>query len=199
MAKKNEKNENFIQFYNDYMDAITNLAMTNKQAFRLFMFLVSHMDNANALCASYNVLTTILQISQSTLKRSISYLYNHGWIDILKSGGTNVYIINPEIAWKSYNNRKKYCKFNANIIVSQEENPQHEKDILDTSYLNNYDASNRFKHIDENFIKNVQKNREETEEILRKLEAGEFTDEEIEEMYRKGDIEDLPLEPTELC
>ena len=39
-------------------------------------------------------------------------------------GTSNVYIINQEVAWVSWDN-KKYCKFNGNMPISHKENKDY--------------------------------------------------------------------------
>ena len=143
--KPEDKNQDFIQLYRGNLDNLVALSQ-NKQAFNLFMLLMKHMDGMNALTASYTVLTEILGISDSTLKRAIKYLKDNGYLCVLKSGTSNVYVINPDIAWTSYGYQKQYCKFQSNVLLSSTEN--HE-------YLNNPKAMNRYKEINPEFVKQV--------------------------------------------
>lgn len=142
-----QKNRDFIQLYRDHIDDVARLARENPRAYDLFMILIKHMDGSNALCVSYNALTELLKVSDSTLKRAIRYLKDNGWLCVLKSGTSNVYIINPDVVWTSYGNQKQYCKFQANVLLSSSENAE---------YLNNPKATNHFKTIDNEFIKSVQ-------------------------------------------
>ena len=123
--KQNEKNGNFVQFYRDNMQAISKLAGKNPTAFQIFMFICVHMDGYNALMASYRVFEDYTGKSSRTVTRCIKDLYDGGYIDILKSGTSNVYIINQAIAWTSYGNQKQYCKFNGNILISASENKDY--------------------------------------------------------------------------
>lgn len=144
------ENKDFIQMYRDFLDDIGNLGYENPNALRLFFFITKHMDNGNALCISMNALSEILKQSRQTISKSVKYLKDDGWICVLKSGTSNIYIVNPEIAWTSYDRQKQYCKFQSNVIVTPSENAE---------YLNNMQASFRYKHIDDDFIAAVQKNK----------------------------------------
>ena len=158
-----QKNKDFIQLYRDHVDDIARLAGENYSAYKLLMLLCKHMDGTNALCASYQVLTEILEVSASTLKRAVKYLKDNGWICVLKSGTSNVYIVNPDVAWTSYSNQKQYCKFQANVLLSNSENAE---------YLNSPKATTHFKTIDNEFMKSVQANREmfeKEQEILKAM------------------------------
>lgn len=124
-VRQEQKNGNFIQFYRNNIRTIAQLAKNNSTAFDIFMFICEHMDGYNALMASYQVFMDLTGKSSSTVTRSIKYLYDNGYIDILKSGTSNVYIINQEIAWTSYGNQKQYCQFAGKILVSASENKEY--------------------------------------------------------------------------
>jgi Fe2+ or Zn2+ uptake regulation protein len=83
------------------------------------------MDNKNALACSYAVFEDYFDISKDTIRRSIKLLKDNGFIDTLKMGTSNIYIVNTEIAWTSWNNQKQYTKFNGNMLVSKKENKDY--------------------------------------------------------------------------
>ena len=123
--KQQEKNGNFVQFYRDNMQAVSKLAGKNPTAFQIFMFICEHMDGYNALMASYQVFMDYTDKGRTTCSNAIKYLYDNGFVDILKSGTSNVYVINQDIAWTSYGNQKKYCKFNGKILIAESENKDY--------------------------------------------------------------------------
>ena len=88
---------------------------------KIFFFIANHMDGYNALIASYSVFAEALGLSNSTVTRGIKYLRENGFIYIKKSGTANVYLLNPEIMWKSWSNNMKYCEFPANVIITESE------------------------------------------------------------------------------
>lgn len=120
-----QKNGNFVQFYRNHMKEVTDLAGKNRTAFQIFMFICEHMDGYNALMCSYQVFVDYTGKSRVTCSKAVKYLYDHGYLDILKSGTSNVYIINQEIAWTSYGNQKEYCQFNGKILISAKENEDY--------------------------------------------------------------------------
>lgn len=161
--KEEQKNKDFIQLYRNHIDDVTNLARQNPRAYDLFMLLCKHMDGTNALCASNVVLQEIMGgVSRATITRAVKYLKDNGWICVLKSGTSNVYIVNPDVAWTSYGNQKSYCKFQANVLLSSSENAE---------YLNNPKATTRFKTVDTEFVKNVQKKQEEFQQNAKKIKV----------------------------
>lgn len=158
-----KKNKDFIQLYRNHIDDIAMLARGNGRAYDLFLLLIKHMDGTNALCVSNKALQEILGCSKPTVCKAVNFLRDNGWICVLKSGTSNVYIVNPDVAWTSYGNQKQYCQFQASVLLSSSENAE---------YLNNPKATTHFKTVDSEFIKSVQANKERYEkecEILRAM------------------------------
>ena len=84
---------------NSMMD-IAALGSEKPSALKAFMFISQNMDANNALCVSMKELEKALELSKSTLNRAIKYLEENKWLVIHKLGTSNVYTINPYIAWK---------------------------------------------------------------------------------------------------
>ena len=157
-----QKNKDFVQVYRDHLDDIARLAGENYTAYKLLMLLCKHMDGTNALCVSNIALQELLECGKATICRAIKYLKDNGWICVLKSGTSNVYIVNPDVAWTSYGNQKKYCKFQANVILSSSENAE---------YLNNPKATTHFKTVDQEFMKSVKEKQEQFEKQCAELKT----------------------------
>ena len=167
-----QKNRDFVQLYRDHIDDVARLAREGGKAYDLFMLLIKHMDGTNALCVSNKALQEILKCSKPTICKAVNYLRDNGWICVLKSGTSNVYIVNPDVAWTSYGNQKAYCKFNANVLLSSSENAE---------YLNNPNATTHFKTIDSGFMKSVQEKREEHEKRCEELQNSFSSPEEFDQ------------------
>lgn len=120
-----QKNGDFVQIYRDHMPELRWLMGKSGVASKLLFFIMEQMDGKNALGASYQVFMDYLGVSKDTVRRAIKLLYDSGFIDILKSGTSNVYIVNQDVAWTSYGNQKKMCKFNGNMLVSATENKDY--------------------------------------------------------------------------
>ena len=112
--------------YREYMPELRWLMKKSGLASSILNFIMEHMDNKNALMCSYKIFTDYFDVSNDTVRRCIKLLADNGFIDILKSGTSNVYIVNQEIAWNSWENQKKYCKFSGNILISATENKDYE-------------------------------------------------------------------------
>lgn len=117
--------KNFVQVNKDYYKAEDWLMSKSPIAYRIFKFLINGMDDYNAVICSYKVLQEHFNISQDTVRRAIKILKEKQYIEVYKSGTSNVYAINKNIVWNSWGTNYDYAKFGANIILSETE--QEEK------------------------------------------------------------------------
>lgn len=124
--EQQKKNANFIQIYRDNMPEIRWLMTNHSFALNLLFFILEHMDQKNALACSYSVFEDYFAKHKTTIYRNLKILEENGFIDILKMGTSNVYIVNQDLAWTSYNTNKKYAKYDGNILVSKKENKDYE-------------------------------------------------------------------------
>lgn len=124
--REEEKNTNFIQLYRDNMPELRWLMTNQSFASSLLFFILEHMDTKNALACSYSVFCDYFGKGRTTVYRAIKTLEENGFIDVLKMGTSNVYIVNQDLAWTSYNTQKKYAKYEGNILVSKKENKDYE-------------------------------------------------------------------------
>jgi Fe2+ or Zn2+ uptake regulation protein len=114
------------------------LGLNHPKARAILDFLVDQMDNYNAVMCSHHVLEELLGISKATVIRAIKILKDKKFIDVLKSGQSNVYVINDTVYWKSWQNNREYSKFSANIIVAlseQEENYKPNFENIETDKI----------------------------------------------------------------
>lgn len=130
---KRERKSPFKAFYQvnkDHSEDLMWLVKTNPNAYRILLFLFDHMDKYNAVMCSYQVFQESLEISRATASRAVKLLKDKGFIAIMKSGTSNVYIANPDLVWNSWGNNMQYCEFPANVILSASEQEERTK-ILD--------------------------------------------------------------------
>ena len=100
---------------------LENWLKTSQKAASLFLFLSEKMDQENALIVSQETLSEYFGISKRTIIRQLNVLKEKGFIEIIKSGTANVYLVNANIAWTSYANKREYAQFKANVFVSKSE------------------------------------------------------------------------------
>lgn len=98
----------------------------NPSAMRVFLFIMEKMDNYNALVCSQSVIAEALDISRQSVYTSIKFLKDKGFLFVKRTGRSNVYLLNDEVAWKSWSNNKRYCEFPANVILAESEQEEIE-------------------------------------------------------------------------
>ncbi len=113
--------KNFVQVNKDYYKVEDWLMSKSPIAYRILKFLINGMDDYNAVICSYKVLQENFEVSQVTVARAIKILKEKQYIDVYKSGTSNVYAINKNIVWNSWGTNYDYAKFGANIILSESE------------------------------------------------------------------------------
>lgn len=125
IEKDEKKNSDFVQLYRNHITEVRWLLKKNPLACEIFLFLLEHMDTSNALACSSALLEDYFEKSRTTIFRAIKVLKEEGFVHTLKLGTSNVYIVNQDIAWSSWNNKKEYCKFEGKILVSRKENKDY--------------------------------------------------------------------------
>lgn len=98
------------------------MTSTNPTALGLYLFLSEHMDNTNAVAATYDVLAEALGKSSRTIKRAVKDLEEAGVIVIAKMGSANVYILNPDEVLRTVDQHRSYIKARANVLVGKKDN-----------------------------------------------------------------------------
>ena len=98
--------------------------------YMILRFLAKEMDNYNAIVCSFRVMEEALGYSRAALSKAVSILKEHHYIDVKKSGTSNVYLINKELYWKSWGTNYKYAEFDAKIIIAEsEQEPENKNNV----------------------------------------------------------------------
>nr|CRY94026.1 hypothetical protein [uncultured prokaryote] len=127
---KNIRKSPFTSFYQvnkEHSEDMQWLLDKNPKAFKILLFLLDHMDKYNAVMCSYAVIQEALGMGRTTASTAIKLLKEHGFIYIYKSGTSNVYVVNKNLAWNSWGNNMQYCEFPANIVLSASEQEERSK------------------------------------------------------------------------
>ncbi len=114
-------NDNFVQFYTDNMDLIIEVNRKNPTAGTILLWLVKHMGKDNSLVVSQAALCEQLEVHRNTVTNAIRYLKEVKALDVYKTGTSNVYAINSEIAWKSSAENKQYAYFTSKVFLTASE------------------------------------------------------------------------------
>lgn len=119
-------NTGFSQVYDRHWATFRALVDDYPTALKVFTWLIEKADRRNALVASYGTMSKGLNLAERTIRNSIGYLKEKNLITVLKSGTTNVYVLNDQIIWKDTADRKdKFSQFSAEVIItaSEQEEP----------------------------------------------------------------------------
>ena len=81
------------------------------KAFRLFLFLINHMDKYNCMVCSRTVLEKALGTSRSTTYEHLKYLQDLNILYTEPNGKHTQYVVNPNIIWRSKKSNLKQCPF----------------------------------------------------------------------------------------
>ncbi len=116
-----KKNRDFVMLYRREKAAMLDLGKQDPTASVLLNFLILNMDTDNCLIVSGETIAEYLEWSLRTVRSKIKVLYDLRLIDILKSGNTNIYCVNANVAWSTYANKRQYAKFQARVMISKSE------------------------------------------------------------------------------
>lgn len=117
------QNTNFVQVSPVGWDRLDSLIQQDKNAARLYAFLCKHMGNDGTVAASRRTLAEAMETTERTISRHVAALEKLGALVVLKIGTANVYCLNPEEVWRSFNNAKPYAAFYTKTLVGKKENP----------------------------------------------------------------------------
>lgn len=126
---RDKKNTDFIQYNRKNMTSLRLVSKENPYATDIFMFLSQKMDRANCVSCSNKVLQEVVGCSRSSVYRAVKGLKEAGLITVFKQGTSQVYVLNPEVVWSSWNSNKKYCEFDGKVLVSKSENQELSKKL----------------------------------------------------------------------
>lgn len=115
-----KKNFNFVQIEKRALKDVRMLFTRNATAGNLLFILAEKMNRQNALVCSYDTLSKITNLGRTTLYKAIKFLKDEHWIQVIKVGTANAYVVNSRVFWQSYGD-KKLTVFNAAIVASSDE------------------------------------------------------------------------------
>jgi Mn-dependent DtxR family transcriptional regulator len=126
-----EVNSGFVQFYEDNMPLLIKMINENPTALKILLWLITHMEGFGSLVASQTAICEALNIHRNTLSNAINYLKDKKAISVLKSGTTNVYAVNEQIAWKETASLKKFAHFSAKVyLVPTEQEEDYQRSMF---------------------------------------------------------------------
>jgi hypothetical protein len=116
-----EQNKNFVQLYRGELHTVAKLGTADPLALAIWLWIVERMGRDNALVCSMEPLVEHFGKSRQTISKKISFLRKHRYLAIAKTGTTNVYLINAEIAWSASASRRRTAEFRSGVVLTESE------------------------------------------------------------------------------
>ncbi|WP_322265797.1 hypothetical protein [Pseudomonas asiatica] len=76
------------------------------------------MNKTNAIVISQATLCQILSYGRTAIHNAIRLLESERWLQIVKIGTANGYVINSKVVWRDHSG-KRYASFYAEVVVSE--------------------------------------------------------------------------------
>ena len=120
-SKRGNPTQGWLQSDKDSHTPMWQLGIKYPTALAVLHFMISKLQRgANGLVISAPALARAMGISERTAKSATAVLRDMKFVQILKSGNTNVYVVNSRVAWQSARGAR-FASFNAQIVVDEQE------------------------------------------------------------------------------
>ena len=121
-------NRDFVMTFRPAYKKLRDIGFKDPKARILFDFLLEKMDTENALIVSRHTIKEIMGWSIATIDRKIKVLRDEKCIDVKRTGGTNVYLVNADLAWTTHSDKRQYAHFRANVFIGESEQDSPERE-----------------------------------------------------------------------
>lgn len=108
----------FAMLTRGYIRDIRELSRRSPCAFQVFMLLTERMNKTNAIVISQTTLCQILNYGRTAIHNAIRLLESERWLQIVKIGTANGYVINSKVVWRDHSG-KRYASFYAEVVASE--------------------------------------------------------------------------------
>jgi hypothetical protein len=116
------KNANFVQLYKNHLKDLRRLTQDDKNALTILLLMVEKMNNQNAIVISQANMMKITKKSRSSVSNAIKALKKHKYVQIVKIGTSNAYVVNAAVFWQDDKDKKGHSAiFNATVVASLDE------------------------------------------------------------------------------
>ena len=109
--------------------------LKNPTGLAILHFLVGRLHRgSNAVAISASAMAGIMNISPRTVQSAVAALAKARFIQILKIGAANAYIINSQVAWQGERGAR-YASFNAEIIIGESDQSTSVDELIEEAKL----------------------------------------------------------------
>lgn len=112
--------QDFTMVTRGYWSELRSLSKRMPAAFELLTLITERMNRSNALVISQATIGQILGYGRTTIHKAIKLLEEEHWVQVVKVGTANAYIVNSKVMWADKSG-KRYGSFFAEVVVSEEE------------------------------------------------------------------------------
>lgn len=131
-ANRLPKNMDFVQVSRADLRAIAELGAKSPLALDLLMIFAQSMDKQNAVMMSFKAMEQILGKSRATLDRAVRLLKQDSWIQVIKVGTANAYVLNESVFWTDRGDKRAMANFSCKVLTTLEE---QDKDLRKSPYV----------------------------------------------------------------
>ena len=118
---RGNRSQGWLQSDKDAHKMMWQLGLKHPSALAVLHFMISKMSRgANGIIISAPALARQVGLSERTVKAAVAVLRESQFVQVLKTGNTNAYIINSKVAWQGARGLR-YASFNAQILVDEQE------------------------------------------------------------------------------
>lgn len=118
----------FTMVTRGYWADIRALSKRMPVAFQLLTLITERMNRTNALVVSQATLSELLGVGRTTVHKAVRLLEQEKWVQVVKVGTANAYILNSKVAWRDHSG-KRYGSFYAEVLVSQKEQQKTSEEL----------------------------------------------------------------------
>jgi hypothetical protein len=112
----------FVQVTRGYISDMRGLAKRSPLAHSMLWLLIERMNKTNAIVISQKAMAELLDAHKGSISRAAKLLADERWVQVVKIGTSNAYVVNSEVSWRANNrNGKRYSVFNAEVIATESE------------------------------------------------------------------------------
>lgn len=128
---RGNKSQGWLQSDKAAHQAMWKLGIKHPMALSVLHFMVSKLSRGtNGVVISAAALAKQMGIAPRTVQNTIAVLRDCKFVQVLKSGNVNVYIINSRVAWQGERGMR-HASFNAQILVDESEQAQPVDELIE--------------------------------------------------------------------
>lgn len=128
---RGNRTQGWVQTDKKAHQAMWQLGIKHPMALSVLHFMVSRLNKGtNGVVISAAALAKQMGIAPRTVQSTITILRDCKFVQVLKTGNTNIYIINAHVAWQGERG-SRFASFNAEIIVDEKEQDKSVEELIE--------------------------------------------------------------------